>query len=110
MSDYIAYYNGEWMPYDEVKVHPQDRGFTLGDVVFENQGIYGDGVNVAAFGLGQQPRSNGEIFVVSLGQPLTIAVGRIRSPSNVLCRRHWGHVYRLFPDYLNHNFPRTRVV
>jgi branched-chain amino acid aminotransferase len=35
MSDYIAYYNGEWMPYDEVKVHPQDRGFTLGDVVFD---------------------------------------------------------------------------
>ena len=35
MSGYIAYYNGEWMPYSEVRVHPQDRGFTLGDVVFD---------------------------------------------------------------------------
>ena len=35
MSDYIAYYNGEWMPYSEVTVHPQDRGFTVGDVVFD---------------------------------------------------------------------------
>ena len=35
MSEYIAYYNGEWMPYSEVRVHPQDRGFTLGDAVFD---------------------------------------------------------------------------
>ena len=35
MGEYIAYYNGEWMPYGEVKVHPQDRGFTLGDAVFD---------------------------------------------------------------------------
>jgi len=35
MSGYIAYYNGEWMPYSEVTVHPQDRGFTVGDVVFD---------------------------------------------------------------------------
>jgi branched-chain amino acid aminotransferase len=35
MDDYIAYYNGEWIPYNEVRIHPQDRGFTLGDVVFD---------------------------------------------------------------------------
>ena len=35
MADYDAYYNGEWMPFSEVKIHPQDRGFTLGDVVFD---------------------------------------------------------------------------
>ena len=35
MAEHIAYYNGEWMPYDEVRIHPQDRGFTVGDVVFD---------------------------------------------------------------------------
>lgn len=35
MEHFIAYYNGEWMPFGEVKVHPQDRGFTVGDVVFD---------------------------------------------------------------------------
>lgn len=35
MAGYVAYYNGEWMPYDEVRIHPQDRGFTVGDVVFD---------------------------------------------------------------------------
>ena len=35
MSDYVAYYNGEWMPYSQVKIDPQDRGFTSGDVVFD---------------------------------------------------------------------------
>ena len=35
MADYIAYFNGEWMPYSQVKIDPSDRGFVLGDVVFD---------------------------------------------------------------------------
>ena len=35
MEHFIAYYNGQWMPFGEVRVHPQDRGFTVGDVVFD---------------------------------------------------------------------------
>ena len=34
-SKYIAYFNGEWIPYSEVRIDPLDRGFFLGDSVFE---------------------------------------------------------------------------
>ena len=33
--DYIAYFNGEWMPLREVRIDPLDSGFTVGDVVFD---------------------------------------------------------------------------
>ena len=35
MADYQAYFNGEWMPEGEVMISPSDRGFTVGDLVFE---------------------------------------------------------------------------
>ena len=35
MSKYIAYFNGDWVPFPEVKIDPLDRGFFLGDSVFE---------------------------------------------------------------------------
>ena len=35
MPDYIAYFNGEWIPYSQVKIDPLDRGFYVGDVVFD---------------------------------------------------------------------------
>ena len=35
MNDYTAYFNGEYVPYSEVKIDPSDRGFSLGDVVFD---------------------------------------------------------------------------
>lgn len=35
MADYTVYFNGEWMPFSQVKIDPMDRGFMLGDVVFE---------------------------------------------------------------------------
>lgn len=35
MADYQAYFNGEWMPEGEVTISPSDRGFTVGDLVFE---------------------------------------------------------------------------
>ena len=35
MADYTAYFNGEWMPFSQVKIDPVDRGFTVGDVVFD---------------------------------------------------------------------------
>ncbi|MCH2305466.1 MAG: aminotransferase class IV [SAR202 cluster bacterium] len=35
ISKYIAYFNGDWVPYSEVKIDPLDRGFFLGDSVFE---------------------------------------------------------------------------
>ena len=35
MADYTAYFNGEWMPMSQVRIDPDDRGFTTGDVVFD---------------------------------------------------------------------------
>ena len=35
MAGYQAYFNGEWMPEGEVMISPSDRGFTVGDLVFE---------------------------------------------------------------------------
>ena len=35
MADYTAYFNGEWMPFSEVKIDPMDRGFLVGDVIFD---------------------------------------------------------------------------
>jgi branched-chain amino acid aminotransferase len=35
MADYQAYFNGEWIPYGDVKISPSDRGFSVGDIVFE---------------------------------------------------------------------------
>ena len=35
MADYTAYFNGEWVPYSQVKIDPSDRGFSMGDVVFD---------------------------------------------------------------------------
>ena len=35
MSEFIAYFNGEWVPNSEVVISPFDRGFTMGDAVFD---------------------------------------------------------------------------
>ena len=35
MADYQTYFNGEWVPWSEVKIDPNDRGFIGGDVVFD---------------------------------------------------------------------------
>ena len=35
MAEHIAYFNGEWVPDNEVKIDPFDRGFTMGDAVFD---------------------------------------------------------------------------
>jgi branched-chain amino acid aminotransferase len=35
MADYTAYLSGEWMPFSQVKIDPMDRGFLVGDVVFD---------------------------------------------------------------------------
>ena len=35
MTEFTAYFNGKWMPYSEVKIDPMDRGFKLGDSVFD---------------------------------------------------------------------------
>ena len=43
MTDYAAYFNGEYVPYSQVKIDPGDRGFSLGDVVFDTGRTF-DGV------------------------------------------------------------------
>ena len=43
MTDYTAYFNGEYVPYSQVKIDPGDRGFSLGDVVFDTGRTF-DGV------------------------------------------------------------------
>ncbi len=35
LGEYTAYFNGEWVPEDEVTVSPRDRGFLTGDVVYD---------------------------------------------------------------------------
>lgn len=35
MTDYMAYFNGAWTPFSQVKIDPMDRGFLVGDVVFD---------------------------------------------------------------------------
>jgi branched-chain amino acid aminotransferase len=35
MADYIAYFNGQWMPASQVQIDPMDRGFLVGDAVFD---------------------------------------------------------------------------
>ena len=35
MSEFIAYLNGEWVPRSELNVHVDDRGFRVGDTVFD---------------------------------------------------------------------------
>lgn len=34
-GDYTAYFNGEWVPYKDVRISPDDRGFMVADVVFD---------------------------------------------------------------------------
>jgi branched-chain amino acid aminotransferase len=35
MADHTAYFCGEWVPFSQVKVDPMDRGFLVGDAVFD---------------------------------------------------------------------------
>jgi branched-chain amino acid aminotransferase len=35
MAELTAYFNGEWVPNSELKIDPADRGFVMGDVVFD---------------------------------------------------------------------------
>jgi branched-chain amino acid aminotransferase len=35
MADYVAYFCGEWMPASQVRIDPMDRGFLVGDAVFD---------------------------------------------------------------------------
>lgn len=35
MSDYVAYFNGEWVPGDRLVIDRHDRGFRVADVVFD---------------------------------------------------------------------------
>ena len=35
MAEYTAYFNGEWVPLGDVKIDSNDRGFTVGDVIFD---------------------------------------------------------------------------
>jgi branched-chain amino acid aminotransferase len=35
MPDYMAYFCGEWLPASQVKIDPMDRGFLVGDAVFD---------------------------------------------------------------------------
>jgi branched-chain amino acid aminotransferase len=34
-SEYVTYFNGEWVPHGQVRISPDDRGFTLSDAVFD---------------------------------------------------------------------------
>ena len=41
MAGFTAYFNGEWVPSSEVKIDPLDRGFLVGDVVFDVERTFG---------------------------------------------------------------------
>jgi branched-chain amino acid aminotransferase len=35
MGNIVAYFNGEWVTQDDIRIHPLDRGFYVGDAVFD---------------------------------------------------------------------------
>jgi branched-chain amino acid aminotransferase len=35
MADYATYFDGRWIPFSAVRINPLDRGFLVGDVVFD---------------------------------------------------------------------------
>ena len=35
MPDYAAYFCGQWLPFSQVRIDPLDRGFLVGDCVFD---------------------------------------------------------------------------
>lgn len=35
MADSVAYFKGEWLPMSRMRIDPLDRGFLVGDVVFD---------------------------------------------------------------------------
>ncbi len=41
MSEFTAYFNGQWVDMDDVKLEVEDRGFMSGDVVFEVTRTFG---------------------------------------------------------------------
>ena len=41
MAKYTAFFNGRWVPSDEIKIDRRDRGFRTGDVVFDSPRTYG---------------------------------------------------------------------
>ena len=41
MADYTAYFSGEWVPFSQVKIDPMDRGFMVGDVIFDVARTFG---------------------------------------------------------------------
>ena len=40
-DNFTTYFNGEWVKYKEVSISPDDRGFVLGDVVFDIARTFG---------------------------------------------------------------------
>ena len=40
-STFTAYFNGEWIPYGDVRISPEDRGFVVADVVFDIARTFG---------------------------------------------------------------------
>ncbi len=35
MGNIVAYFNGDWVDQDDIRIHPLDRGFYVGDAVFD---------------------------------------------------------------------------
>jgi branched-chain amino acid aminotransferase len=35
MADYVAYFNGEWVSSSDIKINPMDRGFMIGDTIYD---------------------------------------------------------------------------
>ena len=35
MQEFTAFFNGEWVPYSDVKIDPFDRGFLMGDSIYD---------------------------------------------------------------------------
>src|SRR5216683_1854554 len=35
VAGYVAYFGGQWLPFSEVRIDPMDRGFLVGDCVFD---------------------------------------------------------------------------
>lgn len=81
----IVYFSGQYLPKDEVRVSPDDRGFTFGDGVYEVIRAYGGRLFRAGDHVRRLARSLGELQIQA---PVLEGAGGIAAVAGELIRRN----------------------
>ena len=81
----LVYFNGEYLPGDEVRVSPDDRGFTFGDGVYEVIRAYEGRLFRAGDHVRRLARSLGELRIQA---PVLDGPGGIAAVAGELIRRN----------------------